>query len=329
MPRRQYGASDDYNLLRLALLEQDRSDPNSNAFSPGRTPSGIAMNAYLGSIPRTFEQEREGGIIDEMDRRTSQNMEDARKRQSLLDDLEAGASMRNFQTRTGVRESGQPKAFTPDNFKPMASHGPTPEPEPIQPRTIRRFTSEGTKPIDPDAAMSLRDRAKLDPRVLAEEARTKGAIAIANAKAASTPQQQTPYSDERAFRNLQSIRDLTGRVGMMTAGPGSMLSAIPGTDARDFAADLGTLKANIAFGELAAMREASKTGGALGAVSEKEMALLEAALGALDAGQSPANLQKNLRQVEESVNRWNAARGGGQEFDWVPGKGLVPRGGAR
>jgi len=54
MPRRPYQSEEDINLLRMALMEQA-----ANAL-PGRAPSGIAHNAYLGNIPRTYEQEREG-----------------------------------------------------------------------------------------------------------------------------------------------------------------------------------------------------------------------------------------------------------------------------
>lgn len=119
-----------------------------------------------------------------------------------------------------------------------------------------------------------------------------------------------PYAAERNFRTRQSVRQLGDRVNRWTSGVGSVLSHIPETDARDFAADLNTLKANIAFGELAAMRNASKTGGALGAVSDRELALLESALGALDQGQSPASLKRNLQQIDDSLARWEKAQAG-------------------
>jgi hypothetical protein len=344
MPRRQYGSDEDINLLRMALMEQ-----NANAL-PGRVPSGIAQNAYLGSIPRTFEQDREADILGEMDRRFAQTREDERARQSKVEDLKAGATMRDFETRTGVRDADiplrKPKPFTAENFGPVPSHGPAsepaPEPEPPM-RTIRRFTSEGTKPIDPDAAMGARERARLDPRVLASENQLAGDLALAGAKGKGEPG-QSPYAKERNTRILQSVDELIDRVNLWTAGPGSTLSVVPGTDARDFAAELDTLKGNIGFGELTAMREASKTGGALGQVSNIELGMLTSALGGLDAGQSPANLKRQLAKVRGSIERWNAAQalygvsgdrrppggaGGEQEFDFIPGRGLVPRGGQR
>jgi len=124
---------------------------------------------------------------------------------------------------------------------------------------------------------------------------------------ASGPGTASPYQQERATRTIQSVDDLMTRVSPWTTGFGSLLSRIPATDARDFQADLQTLKSSVAFSELTAMREASKTGGALGAISDKELILLESALGALDAGQSAANLQKNLQQIKDSIARWQQA----------------------
>lgn len=117
----------------------------------------------------------------------------------------------------------------------------------------------------------------------------------------------SPYQQERITRNLNSIQDLMGQVSGWNTGMGSLLAAIPGTPAVDFRADVNTLSANIAFGELTAMREASKTGGALGAVSEKELMLLESALGSLDRAQSPAQFKESLENIKASIERWQAA----------------------
>ena len=121
--------------------------------------------------------------------------------------------------------------------------------------------------------------------------------------------QPSAYSIERANRTIASVDQLMAKVNRWTTGVGSMLAGIPETDARNFRAELDTLKANIAFNELTAMREASKTGGALGAVSDREMNLLQSALGALDAGQSPANIKAQLQKIKESVERWQQAQG--------------------
>ncbi len=133
--------------------------------------------------------------------------------------------------------------------------------------------------------------------------------AVAARKAPSD--EASPYSTERATRTVQSVDELMGKVNRWTTGVGSVLSRIPESDARNFAAELDTLKANIAFNELTQMREASKTGGALGQVSNIELGLLQSALGALDPGQSPANLRGQLQKIKGSIERWQQARVGG------------------
>ncbi len=126
--------------------------------------------------------------------------------------------------------------------------------------------------------------------------------------------QASPYASERAARTVQSVDELLGQVNNWTTGAGSLLSSVPMSDARNFKGQLDTLKANIAFNELTAMREASKTGGALGQVSNIELGLLQSALGALDQGLSPADLKIQLNKIKGSVERWQkavAAGGGG------------------
>lgn len=127
---------------------------------------------------------------------------------------------------------------------------------------------------------------------------------------AQAPSAPSPYMAERNARNKQSVNELLDKVSNWTAGAGSVLARVPGTDARNFQAELDTLKANVAFGELTAMREASKTGGALGQVAVRELELLTSTLGSLDAGQSPANLKKQLGKVRDSIARWEMAQGG-------------------
>ena len=160
-----------------------------------------------------------------------------------------------------------------------------------------------------------------------QQARVAG---IRTAGAAGGSNVTGPYSQERALRTRQSVKELMGKVNRRTTGMGSLLSGIPESGARNFKAELDTLKANIAFNELTQMRAASKTGGALGQVSERELALLTATLGALDAGQSPENLRQQLQKVDDSIARWETAQSGqavqgaAVEFDFVDGK-LVQR----
>ena len=94
---------------------------------------------------------------------------------------------------------------------------------------------------------------------------------------------------------------------------------IPGTDAANAAALIDTLKTQSAFTTLQDMRNASKTGGALGAVSDRENAMLQEAIASLNKSQSVEQVRENLSRIikftEQSKERiasvyndhWNAS----------------------
>jgi len=62
---------------------------------------------------------------------------------------------------------------------------------------------------------------------------------------------------------------------------------------------LATIKANIGFDKLQAMRAASPTGGALGAVSDFENRLLQAVFGSLEQSQNAEDLTYNLKRIRD------------------------------
>lgn len=106
----------------------------------------------------------------------------------------------------------------------------------------------------------------------------------------------------------RTIDDAIGRVGRLTTGfVGSMLDTVPGTPANDLRVTIDTIKANLAFDALQAMREASPTGGALGAVSERELGLLESAVASLDQSQTPEQMRDALQRVKQHYNNWRHA----------------------
>lgn len=99
---------------------------------------------------------------------------------------------------------------------------------------------------------------------------------------------------EAEARKVYNDPALTRITGLMGSIPN-----IPGSAASDVSAKLGALKSQIGISVLQSMREASKTGGALGAISDKENELLQRNLAALDQNQSVAAFKKNLEQVME------------------------------
>src|SRR5690606_24925795 len=72
------------------------------------------------------------------------------------------------------------------------------------------------------------------------------------------------------------------------------------TAGKDLAANIDTLRANYAFDALQAMRDASKTGGALGQVSEIELQLLERAVANVDPNQTHEQFLANIENARQA-----------------------------
>jgi hypothetical protein len=109
---------------------------------------------------------------------------------------------------------------------------------------------------------------------------------------------------QQANRVIAKVDDALKNVGVTTAGVGSVLSGIPGTSARNLSGTLDTIKANLGFAELQAMRDASPTGGALGAIAVQELLALQATVASLDQAQSPTQLQKSLNDIKTHYTNW-------------------------
>jgi hypothetical protein len=101
-------------------------------------------------------------------------------------------------------------------------------------------------------------------------------------------------SEAKAIMADPALGRITGFFGQFPNSPGSKAS--------DLSARLETLKSQVGFGVLQAMRDASKTGGALGSISDAEGKRLENNLAALDKSQSPEAFKANLQQIVDYVD---------------------------
>jgi hypothetical protein len=138
---------------------------------------------------------------------------------------------------------------------------------------------------------------------IAQQGANSLAVANTNHPAGGAPA-ANEYGAERETRMRDMVSQILPEVSRMTAGVGSLMKNIPESGARN----LDALKSNIGFRELQEMRNASKTGGALGQVSDTENRLLSSALGSLDQGQSPDQLKAALNQIVGALDRWEAAK---------------------
>lgn len=93
------------------------------------------------------------------------------------------------------------------------------------------------------------------------------------------------------LRNHPGLGGVTGKMGMFPD--------MPGSEAANARAQFETLKSQVAFNVLQSLREMSKTGGALGQVSDREEQMLANNLAALQGSQSEASLKAALDRIIE------------------------------
>lgn len=109
------------------------------------------------------------------------------------------------------------------------------------------------------------------------------------------------YADQQG-KQVQGVIDRAiASVGPNTSGWQGVLRSLPASAARNLENDLKTIQANIAFGELQDMRANSPTGGALGAVTERELDLLSSVQASLDQLQEGVRLKENLGVVKRNL----------------------------
>ena len=100
-------------------------------------------------------------------------------------------------------------------------------------------------------------------------------------------------------------------VGLVGAFP-----SIPGQPAANVDALIGSLKAQVSGMKLQAMRDASKTGGAVGNVTEKEWPRLESMIVALDKRMSPELFREKLSELVLEMNKMKANISGAFEQEY-------------
>lgn len=128
---------------------------------------------------------------------------------------------------------------------------------------------------------------------------------------------------DRAKVIINKAKDALGKVGPLTTGMGSAIADLPivgrGSQAKDLASTVDTIKANLGFEQLAKMRQASPTGGALGQIAVRELEFLQAAVSNLNPDQSEPQVRDNLNEVITRYQNWLDAVEGRE-----PGNGGTP-----
>ena len=120
--------------------------------------------------------------------------------------------------------------------------------------------------------------------------------------AVAAQQAKLDSGEATAGRAVSALDDAMGEVGTFTAGTaGAILKLIPGTPAFDLVEEILPVVSQEFVANLQNMRDMSKTGGAVGNVSNAEGDKLQALRGSLNTGQSPDQLLKNMQKMKAQI----------------------------
>lgn len=129
---------------------------------------------------------------------------------------------------------------------------------------------------------------------------------------ADIKQNEKRQSDFASLQYLeQKLDDLSTQANILKNHPGlpgitgvrGMIPNVPGTKAADAEAERTTLLAKTAFATLQDMRNASKTGGALGAIAVQELVMLQNAVVALERSQGTDQFKTNLGRLQAQTEK--------------------------
>ena len=137
---------------------------------------------------------------------------------------------------------------------------------------------------------------------LAEGERQKKIGAAQGQKEADWPQVDLGYKQSVIQDEFvkEEIDNAVKAANPWTTGfVGSVGKYVSGSPQSDLAFTLQSIEANLAFDKLQAIRDASPTGGALGAVSERELDLLKGAWGAVNQAQSYEQFVQRLNRLKK------------------------------
>ena len=113
---------------------------------------------------------------------------------------------------------------------------------------------------------------------------------------------------ESTLNAISDAENILEQSGLPSTGFwGDKLQNIGGTNAADLKASIENIVSAIGFDKLQDIRDRAETGGALGQVSDRELAQLNASLGSLKQSQSKEQFKKNLMRVKDYYQKYYKA----------------------
>jgi hypothetical protein len=280
--------------------------PVADAPAPGAVPvQGFAVPpGQAGKLPENdpFPQVTNEQLVQVI-RNPRSSPGDKALAQQLFASRQAYASETAPEKREQTRLETQKKSLEVKKLEREVAGVLTPEQEAQKIRLARAGRAVNEAPIPP-GYRAIRDAEgqleRVEPIPGSKQEREVKALDEKKAKA-DVMRAETGNVVANA---LDDIDRLSAGSSLPVAGAiGSRISSIPGTAAHDVAKSLETVGANISFGQLQQMRESSPTGGALGAVTERELDLLKNSFASLSQTQSVDQFKTNLGRVRATFER--------------------------
>lgn len=260
---------------------------------------------------------------------TGSLMYDPQMKQSALTSAAATAAKNAFDAERGGFLDYETRQFLPATTPEGVPIGPKPTAAAAGPKptydatrgvvvnpadgTARPVTMEGGAPL-PDKVLSPADKAR-------QEKQRREAVA------ARTSMDGATADLDRLRKIATEVRDHPGLKGI--TGVRGVFPNYPGGEAANAEAKLETLKSQVGFSVLQKMRDMSKTGGALGQVSDRENVMLQNNLAALAKAQSMEEFQKSLNDIIAFVDDTKARLEGAYRDTYGDASGASEPAGAR
>lgn len=167
-------------------------------------------------------------------------------------------------------------------------------------------------PVAAAPAPSFRGQSTVDAQRDKTKASEEEKLKVEKQAALPKAQQTIRDWDTNAANVINTLQDVSAALdtfGGASSGIKRKVAArVPGTDEYNIVHAIDTALANVAFDKLAAMRATSRTGGALGNVTDNDMRLLQKSIASLDLGQDLPVLKKNIEKVVSRYEQMNQSQ---------------------
>lgn len=262
--------------------------------SPSISPEAVAMaQSAMPQPPQlqaNFPEQPQRGLLDEIERQST-------PAPSLLGRI--GGGIRSAGKELGSLFEGEEGQLRARELSKALMTGPTRVPVSFGQSLVEGLASGGQAIAEADAqrrASALEDmKSALELEKLQLELEEK------RGKKNGEGEKRKREKTLSVVSSIDDALEIVDDYGRLAAGVGSLTRFLPETPARRLDLALDSVKANIGFEALQQMRDASKTGGALGQVTERELQFLQRTIAPIEGDLPPEELRRNLMKVRVNM----------------------------